>query len=297
MDVRWITPAVTAIDREGHVDLEANERIYENLIEKGMDGILILGSIGEFYAICKKEKIQLIDRAVSAAAGRVPLYVGTGHMEMDECVELSNYALDKGIRAVVVISPYYMNLPDSGILNFYGQAAQKIRGNIILYNFPARTGYDLRPELVYELVKRYPNIIGLKDTVGDMGHTRAMIQKVKKDFTEFRIYSGFDEFFGHNALSGGDGCIAGLSNFAPEVAAGYARAARQEDLNGMCACQRKIDQLMAIYGVGQQFIPVIKKAMILRGMEMEPFCAQPMLEADERETEEIRKILKQAELL
>ena len=65
----------------------------------------------------------------------------------------------------------------------------------------------------------------------------------------------------------------------------------------MPACQRKIDQLMAIYGVGQQFIPVIKKAMILRGMEMEPFCAQPMLEADERETEEIRKILKQAELL
>ena len=54
---------------------------------------------------------------------------------------------------------------------------------------------------------------------------------------------------------------------------------------------------MASYGVGQQFIPVIKKAMILRGMEMEPFCAQPMLEADERETEEIRKILKQAELL
>ena len=297
MNVRWITPAVTAMSRDGHVDLEANERIYQNLIENGMDGILILGSIGEFYAIGLEEKKQLIDRAVSAVNGQVPLYVGTGHMEIDECVNLSNYALGKGARAVVVISPYYMNLPDSAILNFYGQVARNIQGDMILYNFPARTGYDLRPDLVWELAGNYQNIIGLKDTVGDMAHTRAMIQKVKKDFPNFQIYSGFDEFFGHNALSGGDGCIAGLSNFAPEVAAGYARAARTDDLKSMCIYQRKVDELMSIYNVGQQFIPMIKKAMILRGMEMEPLCAQPMREADEGETEEIQSILKQAKLL
>lgn len=297
MNVRWITPAVTAMSRDGHVDLEANERIYQNLIENGMDGILILGSIGEFYAIGLEEKKQLIDRAVSAVDGQVPLYVGTGHMEIDECVNLSNYALGKGARAVVVISPYYMNLPDSAILNFYGQVARNIQGDMILYNFPARTGYDLRPDLVWELAGNYQNIIGLKDTVGDMAHTRAMIQKVKKDFPNFQIYSGFDEFFGHNALSGGDGCIAGLSNFAPEVAAGYARAARTDDLKSMCIYQRKVDELMSIYNVGQQFIPMIKKAMILRGMEMEPLCAQPMREADEGETEEIQSILKQAKLL
>ena len=297
MNVRWITPAVTAMSRDGHVDLEANERIYQNLIENGMDGILILGSIGEFYAIGLEEKKQLIDRAVSAVDGQVPLYVGTGHMEIDECVNLSNYALRKGARAVVVISPYYMNLPDSAILNFYGQVARNIQGDMILYNFPARTGYDLRPDLVWKLAGNYQNIIGLKDTVGDMAHTRAMIQKVKKDFPNFQIYSGFDEFFGHNALSGGDGCIAGLSNFAPEVAAGYARAARTDDLKSMCLYQRKVDELMSIYNVGQQFIPMIKKAMILRGMEMEPLCAQPMREADEGETEEIQSILKQAKLL
>ena len=51
-----------------------------------------------------------------------------------------------------------------------------------------------------------------------MGHTRAIIQKVKKEFPNFMVYSGFDEFFGHNVLSGGDGCVAGLYNFAKEVA-------------------------------------------------------------------------------
>ena len=51
MDAKYITPAVTAFDHEGHVDMEANKRIYQWLIEGGMDGILILGSIGEFFAI------------------------------------------------------------------------------------------------------------------------------------------------------------------------------------------------------------------------------------------------------
>ena len=130
-----------------------------------------------------------------------------------------------------------------------------------------------------------------------MGHTRAVIRKLKKDFPDFQIYSGFDEFFGHNVLSGGDGCIAGLSNFAPELAAGYVKAARRNDLTEMCRYQQKIDGLMDIYGVGQQFIPIIKKAMVLRGISMEPYCAQPMLAATEKETEEIRRILSEGGLL
>jgi len=63
MNAKWITPVVTAFDAEGHVDLEANKRIYEHLIQGGMDGILILGSIGEFFAISMEEKKKLIDTA------------------------------------------------------------------------------------------------------------------------------------------------------------------------------------------------------------------------------------------
>ena len=111
------------------------------------------------------------------------------------------------------------------------------------------------------------------------------------------VYSGFDEFFGHNVLSGGDGCVAGLSNFAPEVASGYAKAARQDDLKAMTEYQQKIDSLMAIYDVAPQFIPTIKKAMVVRGVNMEPVCAMPLLPSTEAETEEIQKILHKAGLV
>lgn len=196
----------------------------------------------------------------------------------------------------MVISPYYFNLPDSAVLNFYDTLAERVHGPVLLYNFPDRTGYDLRPDLVYTLVSRHRNIVGIKDTVATMGHTRAIIQKVKKEYPEFMVFSGFDEFFGHNVLSGGDGCVAGLSNFAPEVASGYADRARREDLAGMQEYQKKIDELMTIYDVAPQFVPVIKKAMEVRGVKMKPFCAPPVLPATEEETESIRRILAEAGL-
>ena len=294
MKAKWITPVVTALDRQGHVDVEANLRIYDFLIENGMDGILIFGSIGEFFAIPMEEKRELLKKAIAHIKGRVTVYAGTCHMELDQCVEFSNYALELGADGVMVISPYYFSLPDSGILNFYDRLAEGIKGDLLLYNFPDRTGHDLSADLIYNLVSRHENIVGIKDTVSTMGHTRGIIQKVKKDYPNFQVFSGFDEFFGHNVLSGGDGCVAGLSNFAPEVASAYARAARADDLAGMVQCQQKVDSLMAIYDVAPQFIPIIKKAMVLRGIEMEPVCTQPLLEATLEETEKIREILAKA---
>ncbi|WP_104803301.1 dihydrodipicolinate synthase family protein [Blautia marasmi] len=297
MKAKWITPVVTALDENGHIDTEANKRIYEHLIQGGIDGILIFGSIGEFFALPMEEKKDMVREAVACIDHRVTVYIGTNSMEFEECVEFSNFALDAGADGVMVISPYYFNLPDSAVENFYDSLADRVNGPVLLYNFPARTGYDLKPEVILGLVRRHKNIVGIKDTVGTMGHTRAIIQAVKREFPEFLVYSGFDEFFAHNVLSGGDGCIAGLSNFAPAVAAGFAGAARDNDLPAMQAYQQKIDSLMAIYDVAEQFIPIIKKAMVLCGVEMDPACAAPLLSADENETEKIREILKQAEII
>lgn len=297
MNAKWITPAVTALDENGHIDIEANKRIYEHLIQGGIDGILIFGSIGEFFALPMEEKRNMVREAVAYIAHRVTVYIGTCSMEFEECVEFSNFALEAGADGVMVISPYYFNLPDSAVENFYDSLADRVNGPVLLYNFPDRTGYNLKPQVVLNLVRRHKNIVGIKDTVGTMGHTRALIQTVKKEFPEFLIYSGFDEFFAHNVLSGGDGCIAGLSNFAPAVASGFAKAARENDLEALQVYQQKIDGLMAIYDVAEQFIPIIKKAMVLCGVDMNPGCTAPLLAADASETERIEEILRNASIL
>lgn len=297
MNAKWITPAVTAFDTEGHVDLEANKRIYEHLIRGGMDGILILGSIGEFFAISMEEKKKLVDTAVSCIDKRVTLYVGTNCMILGDCIELSNYAVEKGADAVMVISPYYFNLPYDSIIHFYGQVAENVNGPVFLYNFPDRTGYDLSPRLILELVRKHKNIAGIKDTVGTMGHTREIIQTVKKEFSDFQVFSGFDEFFAHNVLSGGDGCIAGISNFAPRIASAFAEAARTDDLGKMSFYQQRVDSLMEIYSIGEQFIPMIKEAMVQTGVAFNPLCAQPLLPATEQQKARIADLLKTQKLI
>ena len=137
MNAKWITPAVTAMDSQGHVDMEANKAIYDFLIEKGMDGLLLLGSIGEFFAIPTPEKKRLIREALAHINHRTTVYVGTCEMNLEACVELSNYALEQGADGAMVISPYYFSLPDSAILNFYDTLAQRVQGPVLLYNFPS----------------------------------------------------------------------------------------------------------------------------------------------------------------
>ena len=71
MNAKWITPAVTALDENGHIDTEANKRIYEHLIRGGMDGILIFGSIGEFFALPMEEKKNMVREAVAYITGQL----------------------------------------------------------------------------------------------------------------------------------------------------------------------------------------------------------------------------------
>lgn len=295
MQADYITPAVTIFDDQGHVDIEANKKLYEHLISNGIKGILILGSIGEFYGIPLEEKKQLIREAISCIGSRANVYVGTGGTVFEECVWLSNYAADCGAYGMAVISPYYFYLSDEEAYDFYAELAKKVKGNILLYNFPARTGYQLSADTVLKLAMKYPNIIGIKDTVGEMGHTRELIRKVKGRRPDFLVYSGFDEFFFHNILSGGDGCIAGLSNIFPETAAAMVRAAEEDRMEDVSRYQKKLDALMAIYGIQDQFVSVIKTAVQMRGVPINPACLFPMKAVTGADREKIRQIMEYEE--
>lgn len=297
MKATWITPSVTALDKEGRVDLAANSRHYNNLIENGMDGILILGSIGEFFALPMDEKKALVKNAADTVADRAQLLVGTNCATVEETIAFSNFAIEQGASGVVVVGPYYFNIPDPGLIDFFDTVAKGVNGDVYLYNFPARTGYELKPEVIRTLVANNKNIVGIKDTVGNMDSTRAIIQKVKKEFPDFIVYSGFDEFFAHNLLSGGDGCITGISNFAPAVCSGFAQAAREDDLAKMAEYQQKIDALMDIYAIGEQFVPIIKKAIQLIGIEMEDICTAPLPGATDEETAKIKAMLEKNHII
>ena len=159
---RFLTPIVTAFDAEGNLDIKANRRIYDTQIEGGIEGIVVMGSTGEFFSMTTEQKKELIDLALIHVRNRIKVYVGTGCMSVEDTIALSNYALEVGAEAVMIISPYYFALSDRSVEEFYDQVARAVEGRIYLYNYPARTGYDLSPEITLRLLRKHKNIVGYK---------------------------------------------------------------------------------------------------------------------------------------
>lgn len=289
---KYITPAVTPLLENGTLDVEGCKALYEHLIRGGVDGILVLGSIGEFFALSMETKKQLISLAVQQVAHRVQLIIGTADMVYENVVELSNYALAEGADAVIVVPPFYFWLNAQSIEEYYDKLAQEIKGNLYIYNFPDRTGYQIPADVIARLAMKHKNIVGCKDTISGMDHTREIIKAVKPQRPEFEVFSGFDDNFAHNVISGGDGCIGGLSNLAPEITSKWVDAFRKNDMEMVSALQQKIDRMMNIYGVGMPFVPYIKRAMELRGIGVKSYATFPLPTVKPEDDEKLLAILK-----
>ena len=102
---KYITPAVTPLNADGTIDEKGAEALYETLIRGGVDGILVLGSLGEFFAFSMEQKKQLISLAVKKIRRRVPVIVGTADTVAEHVTALSDYALREGADAVIVVPP------------------------------------------------------------------------------------------------------------------------------------------------------------------------------------------------
>ena len=291
MNAAYLTPAITLFNEDGTLDLVSQERLFNNLIEQGVDGILVEGSSSEFFAMPMDQRREMAKFAIEKVNHRVKLIIGTSHMVADEIVSFSNFCLDAGADAVMILPPYYFHFDAAALLQYYDRLAQQIHGSIYIYNFPDNTGYTIPAETVLALAKIHPNIVGTKDTVSGMDHTRELIKVVKSHIPSFEIYSGFDDNFAHNVLAGGDGCIGALSNVVPEICADWVRAFREDDLAGIAKGQQIIDRLMDLYTVRSPFLPVIKEACRLRGIAATSVGTFPMPNATVEDDAKILELL------
>jgi 4-hydroxy-tetrahydrodipicolinate synthase len=291
------TPAITIFDSNGRLDFSGNEKAIRRLIENGVNGILFLGSIGEFFNMTFREKKEFIDFAVKTVEKRVPVMIGTGGTVLEEVIELTRYAQKAGADYAVAISPYYFKLDEASVYRYYAAIAEAADLPLLLYNFPDRTAVDLSPQLVLKLAREYSNIVGIKDTVDNISHTRKLIHTVKRELPEFAVFSGFDEYLIPNLTAGGNGLIGGLSNLAPQLLVRIYQAFCQDDLKTVALLQQQMNGLMAIYDVSQPFVTAIKAAAALLIPGLSPFSRVPAGRLDAGQTEQIRDILKKAGMI
>jgi 4-hydroxy-tetrahydrodipicolinate synthase len=236
--------------------------LIEKLIDDGVDGIVILGSVGEFFNISsledKKDYIQFVSKVVK---GRVKLIIGTGSNNIEEVIELNNYSNDLKADGVLIITPYFFGLDENYMYEYYSKIAQNTKLPIIIYNFPARTSINLSYDLILRLANEFNNIVGIKDTTDSMSNVRRFVQKIKKVRKDFCVISGFDEYLLPNLLSGGDGIIGGLTNINAKLFTDTYKAFLNKDFEKLLIYQDKINNLTELYDLTNPFIVGLKEAV------------------------------------
>lgn len=286
-----IVPVVTVFDHNGKPDYEDNKKVADYLIENGVDGILVLGSTGEFTELTVAEKRDFLAFYADYAGGRTELYAGTGSINFQQTLELSNSVYEMGYRAPLVIGPYYYGMDQEHLFTYYDTLARHLKGEMYIYNYPARSGHSIAAGTVRKLADRNPNIIGLKDTVSEPAHTNQVCLAMRG--RPFAVYSGFDDQFLYNMAAGGCGSIGGLANVVPDIWSDLIRAANGGDFGRVMGLTGLLNRLMPIYEMGSSCSLLFKKLLVHRGVEISPKAIFPFDESDGIAFEAVRKLLDQ----
>ena len=284
-------PSITITDDEGKIDYDLWGKHLDHLADAGVNGVLLFGSIGEFYSVSLADKEAALEFAVKRVGERMKVFAGVGDTTYANVIEFTKFAEKAGADAVLAVSPYYFGPSPLTAENYFGGIAEATKLPVILYNFPARTGTDLTPELVASLAAKYPNICGIKDTVDTISHTRKVIRAARAVNPDFTVFSGFDEYYLVNRVSGGNGVLCGLTNVEPETFVKMHAAYEKGDFATAVACAERISKLMAVYDVCDLFVSAIKAAVKVKGLPISTKIFEPAVQATEANEAAIAELL------
>lgn len=287
---------VTPFDERGEVDLRAAEAVIERSIEAGVDGLVALGSTGEFTHLDGSERRRFAEKATSLVGGRVPMIVGVGASGTREAVALARHAEESGADAVVIVSPFYWKVGEEALFRHFATISEAVDIPSLIYNFPALTGIDLSPGFVGRIADGCPNVVGIKDTVTEYMHTVGVIREVKPVRPDFSVFVGFEDQILPAILAGGDGAISGLSNVAPELFVRFVRTARNGELQEAAELHRRVLSLMDLYSLSDPGMGAIKAAMSAVGIPISPTVRGPAVQITDGASETIQTILGEADL-
>jgi 4-hydroxy-tetrahydrodipicolinate synthase len=248
MQIRGIIPPVaTPMKANEDLDLPRLRWFLDHLIDSGVHGIFVLGTNSEFYALDEAEKQAVIATAVEHVAGRVPVYAGTGAESTREAVRLTKMAEREGVQGVSVITPYFVMPSQQEIYDHYRRVAESTALPVVLYNNPSTCGgLKIDVDTVARLAE-IPNILGVKDSSGDLQNTCEYIRAVPPRFS---VMMGRDTLIFHALVSGAQGAVPATGNIAPRLLVEIFETFTRGDLAGALAAQRRLNPVRLALTLG-----------------------------------------------
>ena len=279
---------VTPMRLDGALDEEALHRLIEFHLENSTDAIVAVGTTGESPTLDFDEHCYVIRRVVQLVKGRVPVIAGTGSNATKEAIELTQYALEAGADACLLVTPYYNRPTQEGIFLHHEAVAKAVPIPQILYNVPGRTACDMLPETV-ERLSRIANIVGIKEATGSLDR---VLQVLECCGDRLDVYGGDDATGLEAMLSGAKGVVSVTANVAPRAMHDVCTAALTGNADAARSFNERLMPLHRQLFVEANPIPV---KWALHEMGLIPAGIRlPLTELSERYHEGVRQAMKAA---
>ena len=206
----WL-PIITPFHND-KIDFASYKKLIEHYSTKGITGIIPNGTTGECPTIDDYEMESLLEKTIAYNSSKLPIYFGLGGNDTRKILKQLKIIEKYKIDGILSVGPYYSRPDQNGIIQHFTKISEATDLNIIIYNIPYRTGRNIENESLLKLAQ-LKNIVGVKDSSGNINQSIELITTAPKDFT---VLTGEDILFYFNLVMGGDGGIMAASHLATE---------------------------------------------------------------------------------
>jgi 4-hydroxy-tetrahydrodipicolinate synthase len=209
-----VTAMVTPFDDNGQLDLSEAQRLARWLVARGNDGLVVAGSTGEGQTLDAGERVALWRSIKNGVGGDAVVIANAGTNSTRESIAAVEAAEAAGVDAILAVVPYYNKPTQRGMIEHFGALAEATTLPIVIYNIPGRTGANMLPETLLELADDHSNIVGVKESSGDLKQIGTILAGRRPGFI---VWSGDDHLFLPCLALGADGVVGVASHLcSPE---------------------------------------------------------------------------------
>ena len=245
-----IPPLVTPLSDFDTLDVAGLERMIEHVIDGGVHGIFVLGTTGEGPSLSQSTRQAVIRESCRIIDGRLPVFAGISDSSFADSVRMAQLAADCGADVVVSAGQFYMPPNDDEIAPYFSKLADAVSLPLLVYNIPICTNVHFNEAAVRPMLE-HANIIGIKDSSGNMSHFNRLIRMIDKR-PDFTVLMGPEDLTAQAVMMGAHGAVCGGSNLFPKLFVSIYEAAVCADLAEVQRLEREILNLAdQIYTMGQ----------------------------------------------
>lgn len=287
-----IPPVVTPF-RNGDVDFDAYAGLINFQVTGGSHGVLVNGTTAEPSTLTIDERNRLVDIALETAAGKVPVVAATGSQSLAETEVLTRHAVQAGVDALLIVTPYYIRPPQRGLIEYYLSLASQHEIPWMIYHIPGRTAVSVTLDTMRELRDKSANFVGMKHAVNDLGFVTECFAALGSDF---KIFVGLEELSFPMMTIGACGLMNAVGNLRPDILSKMCDAIWQSDLQGGRELHQRLLEINQAVFYDTNPIP-IKYMMKKLGLMPTNEHRLPMLPATPELEKKLDGVLERAGLL